>query len=175
MQMDPAMLSIALVLTMGVFILAFMASGIKILKEYERVVVLRLGIFRGVKGPGIIWVSPIIEKIAMKVSLREQETKIDSGGFNSSGSSSDMWKGSINWRIVDVKKAFLSVENHRSSVDDTIKANVQEIGESLSNNAFAVDKETVDSRIKETLEPLMTERGVKITEIHLKATSAWDE
>jgi len=175
MQFDPTMLNIDLILILAVFVLAYMALGIKVLKEYERVVVLRLGIFRGVKGPGIIWVTPIFDKIAMKVSLREQETKIDSREFNSSVDSSGTWKGSINWRIVDVEKAFLSVEDHRSSIDDTIRANVQDIGESLSSDVFTTDKKTLYSRIRETLEPIMTERGVKITEIHLKAASAWDE
>ena len=47
------------------FALMFIAAGIKVLKEWERVALLRLGKFHGVKGPGVIFIVPLLDKIAM--------------------------------------------------------------------------------------------------------------
>ncbi|MHA1936177.1 MAG: hypothetical protein ACW97A_12945, partial [Candidatus Thorarchaeota archaeon] len=58
-----------LVIVLAFFILMFVASGIKILKEWERIAVLRLGKFKHIRGPGVVWVMPILDKVAMKVSL----------------------------------------------------------------------------------------------------------
>ena len=70
MQIDGSSLWIALAIVLAFFVLMFIASGIKVLKEWERVAVLRLGKFRDIKGPGIIFIFPMLDKIAMKVSLR---------------------------------------------------------------------------------------------------------
>ena len=174
LQMDTTILVLTLVLTLGIFVLIYIASGIKVLREYERVAVMRLGKFYGIKGPGIIWVMPILEKIVIKVSLREQQTIIDTGKFYSRDGSSSIWRGAINWRIIDVEKAVSSPENYQSSVDSTIKANVQEIGESLSSDAINIDKDLVYSRIKEVLEPILSKQGISITEVNLKTSSEWE-
>jgi regulator of protease activity HflC (stomatin/prohibitin superfamily) len=49
------------------------------LKEWERVAVLRPGKFLGIKGPGIIWIIPILDRIVAKVSLLEQQSEVDTG------------------------------------------------------------------------------------------------
>ena len=59
-----------LVIVLLFFVLMFVAAGIKVLKEWERVAILRLGKFQGIKGPGVIFIVPLLDKIAMKVSLR---------------------------------------------------------------------------------------------------------
>jgi regulator of protease activity HflC (stomatin/prohibitin superfamily) len=52
------------ILVTAIFVLFYLASGIKVLKESERIAILRLGKFLGIKGPGIIWATPILDKIA---------------------------------------------------------------------------------------------------------------
>ncbi|MHA2068917.1 MAG: SPFH domain-containing protein, partial [Candidatus Thorarchaeota archaeon] len=54
------------------FIMLFVFSGIKVLKEWERIVILRLGKYKGVMGPGIVWRMPLLDRIGAKVSLRIQ-------------------------------------------------------------------------------------------------------
>ena len=71
MQIDPYGFYLTLlVIVLLFFALMFVAAGIKVLKEWERVALLRLGKFHGVKGPGVIFIVPLLDKIAMKVSLR---------------------------------------------------------------------------------------------------------
>lgn len=174
MQMEYYILVFSLFLFLAIFVLIFVASGIKVLKEWERVAVLRLGKFYGIKGPGIIWVMPILDRIALKVSLREQQTKIDTGKFIASDGSSRTWRGYVNWRIIDIERAVLAVENYHSSVETAVHHNVQEIGQSLPSDAILIDKELVYSRINQVLEPTLSKWGIKVTEINLKAATEWE-
>lgn len=77
MQYVDLYLMTMLIMVLMVFLLLFVCSGIKVLKEWERVAILRLGKFYAIRGPGIIWKTPILDKIALKVSLRVQSTDID--------------------------------------------------------------------------------------------------
>jgi regulator of protease activity HflC (stomatin/prohibitin superfamily) len=61
---DARILTIMFILVTAIFVLFYLASGIKVLKESERIAILRLGKFLGIKGPGIIWATPILDKIA---------------------------------------------------------------------------------------------------------------
>ena len=171
--MDFFFLMFSLYLVLAIFILIFVASGIKVLKEWERVVILRLGKFLGIRGPGIIWATPILDKIAMKISLREQQTLVNTETFVASDGNTRKFEGFVNWRITDPERAVLSVEDYRTSVETAIHHHVQKVGESLPSDAIIVDQDLVHSRIKQTLEPILNKWGVVITEINLKASSEW--
>ena len=66
--MDP--LLIGLIGFIVFIIVVFLLSGIRVLKEWERMPVLRLGRYIGLKGPGIIYLVPIIDRAPLKISTR---------------------------------------------------------------------------------------------------------
>ncbi len=173
MQFD-SFLSLMFVEVLGFFTLLYIASGIKVVKDWERLAVFRLGKYYGIKGPGIIRVTPILEKIALKLSLRDQMTDVDTGNFISNDGSSTRWKGHVTWRVIDVEKAALAIENYYSSVERLIVHNVQEVAESLPSDTILIDKELVYSMIRQVLEPDFSKWGVKLTEINLKDASKWE-
>ena len=71
MQWDPTLTMVIVIVFVLIIILAIIIPNIKILKEYDRAVIFRLGkAFEGTKGPGLIWLWPFIDKMA-KVDLRE--------------------------------------------------------------------------------------------------------
>ena len=108
-----------------------MASSIKVLREWDRAVVLRLGKFYGIRGPGIIWVTSILDKVVATISLKIQQTKIDTREYVSSDGSTNRLKVCISWRIVDVEMAILSVENYRESIFNVANHHVEKIAKSF--------------------------------------------
>ncbi|MHA2179243.1 MAG: SPFH domain-containing protein [Candidatus Thorarchaeota archaeon] len=167
-------LYIALVLTFAIFTLMFVCSGIKVVREWERIAVLRLGKYYGIRGPGIVWIVPILDKIALKVSLREQSTEIDTGRFVDIDGSSHRLTGVILWRVVDVEGFTLRVENHQQTIDNTVRHHVISVAESMSSAAIYTEKDELNSRIMESLEPTLAEWGAKVTKIDLRTASSWE-
>ena len=158
-----------MVIVLGIFMLCFVASGIKILGEWDRAAVLRLGKFYGIKGPGIIWIMPMLDRVAVTVSLRIQQIKIDTGKYTTSDGSKNRLTGYVNWRVIDVQKAVLAVENYQRSVFNVIQHTVQKIGQSFPGETVMMDEELLYAEIQKELEPSLTSWGIKIVEMKLKS------
>ncbi len=139
---------IALVLILSTFLLFFVSCGIKIVKEWDRVAVLRLGKYRCIRGPGIIWMMPILDKGIM-VSLKKQQTVVDTGECVSSDGSTRRLTGYVNWKIIDVQKAVLEVEDYRTSIYNTIQHQIKKIGESFPGDTVIMDEESLYSEINQ--------------------------
>lgn len=169
MQLDISFLMLTFVIILCIFMLCFVASGIKIVKEWDRVPVLRLGKYYRIKGPGIIWITPILDKIPMTVSLKIQQTKIDTSDYISSDGSKRRLSGYVNWRIINVEKVVLAVENYRQSILNVVQHNVTKIAESFPGDTVLMDEATLYSEIQQVLGPILTDWGVKIIEINLKS------
>ena len=167
MQYIDLYLYLMLLMTMMIFTLMFVFSGIKVLKEWERVAILRLGKFYGIRGPGIIWKTPILDKVALKVSLRVQSTHIEE--HITSAGSTRKWMGFVNWRIVDVEKYLFSLQDHERQVHMTIEHHVRKEIEFLSNDALFSDKDEISSRIEESLVPILEAWGLKIVGVDLRS------
>jgi len=154
-------------MTMMLFVLIFVCSGIKTLKEWERVAILRLGKFYGIRGPGIYWKMPILDKVAMKVSLRVQSTEIDTS--ITSPKSTYRWKGIVHWRIVNVEKFILFLENPERTIHTGIQHHVSKEIEFLSSDALFTDREDITANIQSSLEQKFEGWGIKIVEIDLRS------
>lgn len=152
----------------------FVCSGIKVLKEWERVVILRLGKYYGVRGPGIIWKVPILDTIPLKISLRLQTTDIDTGKYVSSDGSSRRLKGIVQWRILDIEKYALRIEDHQRTVNVTIQHHVSKVAESMTSDAVFSDTDELSTRIKEALEPTLSEWGLKVIKVELRTAPDWE-
>jgi regulator of protease activity HflC (stomatin/prohibitin superfamily) len=153
-------------MTIVFFTLMFVCSGIKVLKEWERVAILRLGKFYGIRGPGIIWKTPILDHIALKVSLRVQTTDIDMDVR--SAESTRRWKGIVNWRIIDVEKYLFGLQDHERTVHTTIQHLVGKEIEFLSNDALFTDTNEITMRIESALGPTSEGWGLKIEKVELR-------
>jgi regulator of protease activity HflC (stomatin/prohibitin superfamily) len=132
---------------------------------------LRLGKYLGIKGPGIIWKTPILDKIALKVSLREQESEVDTGRYDSSGGSSQRLKGVILWRVIDVERYALSIEDHQRTVNNTIQHHVHKVAESMTGDVAFSDTDKLAMQIEEALKPTFTAWGLRITKVDLRTAS----
>jgi regulator of protease activity HflC (stomatin/prohibitin superfamily) len=164
---------ILIVVIFGIFILLFIASGIKVLKEWDRAVILRLGKFYGIRGPGIIWIVPLLDKIVMTVSLKSQQTIVDTGRYISSDGTTRRLTGFVSWRVIDVRKVVLAVENYKESIFNVVHHNIRKIAESYPGDNILIDEEILYAEIHQVLEPMLHEWGVKILEINLKVFSAY--
>src|SRR5712692_3190160 len=94
-------------------LVAFVLSGLKILREYERAVVFRLGRVVGARGPGIIYVIPGIEK-AIRIDLRTITMDIPSQDVITKDNVSLKVSAVLYFRVLDPNRAVVVVENYSS-------------------------------------------------------------
>jgi regulator of protease activity HflC (stomatin/prohibitin superfamily) len=105
------MFGLGVPLTFVVLVLVAIISGIKILKEYERAVVFRLGRMVGSRGPGLVYVIPGIEKM-VKMDLRTVTMDIPPQDVITRDNVSVKVNAVLYFRVVEPNKAVREVENY---------------------------------------------------------------
>ncbi len=104
------MSSTILYLPVAVLLLVLLASSVKILREYERAVVFRLGRFEAVRGPGLILIVPFVQQV-VRVDLRTVVMEVPSQDVISRDNVSLKVDAILYFRVVDAEKAIIQVEN----------------------------------------------------------------
>jgi regulator of protease activity HflC (stomatin/prohibitin superfamily) len=110
-----------------VFIVLFLLSGIRVLKEWERMPVLRLGRYLGLKGPGLVYLVPLIDRAPLRIS-----TRLDTVQFRTE---STLTKDNVPVNVdsvlymkpVDLEKAVLQVENYYQATQFASQTTLREV------------------------------------------------
>ncbi len=156
------------VIFLGLFILMFIASGIKILKEWERVAILRLGKYKAVKGPGIIWVMPLLDKIAMKVSLRLLTYAFKTERSLTKDNVPVVVDAVMYFRVIDVEKAILSVERYTVAVELGAQTTLRETTGKVTLDQLLSDRDKIAQHLQELIDEKTEHWGVKVTSVEIR-------
>ncbi|MFX0107552.1 MAG: SPFH domain-containing protein [Candidatus Hodarchaeota archaeon] len=153
---------------LALFLLMFVASGIKILKEWERVAVLRLGKFKHIRGPGIIWVTPMIDKIAMKVSLRLLTYAFKTERSLTKDNVPVVVDAVMYFRVIDVEKAILSVERYTIAVELAAQTTLRETIGKVKLDEVLSERDNIASHLQELIDEKTEHWGVKVTSVEIR-------
>ncbi len=151
-----------------IFILMFVVSGIKLLQEWERVAVLRLGRFKHVKGPGIIWVWPILDKIAMKVSMRLQTYAFKTERSLTRDNVPVVVDAIMYFRVIDVEKAIISVERYNVAVELAAQTTLRETIGKVTLDEVLSERDKIASHLQELIDEKTEMWGVKVTAVEIR-------
>ena len=136
----------------GVFIVLFLLSGIRILKEWERMPVLRLGRYLGLKGPGLAYLIPLIDRAPVRIS-----TRLDTVQFRTE---STLTKDNVPVNVdsvlymkpVDLEKAVLQVENYYQATQLASQTTLREVIGKVSLNELLEEREKVGAHLREIVD-----------------------
>lgn len=151
-----------------VFVLMFVLSGIKMIQEWERVAVLRLGRFRGIKGPGIFWIVPILDKIAMKVSLRIQTYAFKTERSLTKDNVPVVVDAVMYFRIVGVEKAILSVERYSQAVELAAQTTLRETTGKVTLDELLSERDKIAAHLQELIDEKTEQWGVKVSSVEIR-------
>lgn len=149
-------------------IVAIIVSGIKVLKEWERMPVLRLGRYVGLRGPGITYLIPFIDKYPTKVSTRldtipfrtEQTLTLDNVPVNVDAV---MYS-----RPVDIEKCILGVQDYLQATQWAAQTTLREVIGKIDLNELLAEREKVGVRLREIIDEKTEVWGVKVTSVEVK-------
>ncbi|MHA7833777.1 MAG: SPFH domain-containing protein, partial [Algiphilus sp.] len=102
-------------LTLGIVVIALIASAFKVLAEYERGVILTLGRYTAMKGPGLIIVIPVLQRM-LKVDLRTVVMDVPPQDVISRDNVSVSVNAVVYFRVMEPSKAMLQVENYYEAI-----------------------------------------------------------
>lgn len=157
-----------------IFIVLFLASAIRILREYERATIFRLGRLIETKGPGIIILIPIIDKM-VRVSLRTIALDVPSQDIITRDNVSVKVSAVIYFRVLDPKKAVIEVEDYLFATSQISQTTLRSIlGESELDSLLA-EREKINKRLQTIMDSHTEPWGIKVSNVEVKQIDLPDD
>ncbi len=157
-----------------VLAILFLASAIRVLKEYERAVVFRLGRLIGVKGPGLIILIPVIDKM-QKVDLRTVTLDVPPQEVITRDNVSVSVSAVVYFRVLDAAKAVVQVENYYFATSQLAQTTLRSICGQAELDELLSEREKLNARIQEILDADTEPWGVKVSKVEIKEIDLPDE
>ena len=148
--------------------LAILARAIAIVQEWERVAVLRLGKFRGIRGLGLITVNPFLEKIAKRIDTRVKTVDVPAQMSLTKDNVPITIDAVIYYRVVDPEKALLNVADYNEATSSLAQTVLRDVCGGKEFDDILAGVVRLGSEIEERLDPLTHEYGVDVKHVVLQ-------
>lgn len=157
----------ALIFVVVLFVVIIVSNAIRILREYERGIVFRLGRLIGVKGPGIIFLWPIVDRM-VKVSLRTVVMDVPPQDIITKDNVSVKVNAVIYFRVVQPDKAVVEVENYLFATSQLSQTTLRSIlGQSALDELLA-ERDKINSELQKIMDYHTEPWGIKISNVEVK-------
>lgn len=150
-----------------IIIALILLSGIRVVKEYERTVVLFLGKYKTVRGPGLIYIIPIFER-GSKVSLRTITMNIPSQKIITRDNVSIDIAAVAYYHIVDPKSAVIAIENVNSAVNQISQTTVRNVVGQFKLDELLSKTGDINVKIKDVIDTHTEAWGAQVTAVEIK-------
>jgi len=145
----------------------FLSSAIRILKEYERGVIFRLGRVIATKGPGLIILIPVIDKM-VKVSLRLVTMDVPSQDVITKDNVSIKVNAVVYFRVVDPTKAVVEVEDYLFATSQLAQTTLRSVCGEVELDEILSQRERINERLQNILDKHTDPWGIKVTTVEVK-------
>ncbi|MHB8396923.1 MAG: SPFH domain-containing protein [Thermoplasmataceae archaeon] len=142
-------------------------SGIHILKEWERAIVLTLGRFGGIKGPGVIFVMPFISRIT-KVTTRTQVVAFKSENSFTKDNVPVNIDSVMYFQVVDPQKAVLNIENYAVGTNLSAQTTIREVVGKSSFDEVLSEREKIAGEARAIIDEKTEHWGVKVSAVEIR-------
>ena len=150
-----------------IFLLILASAAIKILREYERGVVFRLGRLIGAKGPGIIFIIPGVDKL-LRISLRTVTLEIPTQEVITRDNISIKVNAVVYFRVIDPNKAVVEIENYLYATSQLAQTTLRSvIGQSQLDELLS-EREKINLQLQDILDKQTDPWGIKVSLVETK-------
>ena len=155
------------IIAVVVVIIFFLSAAIRILNEYERGVIFRLGRVIQAKGPGLIILIPVIDKM-VKVSMRLVAMDVDPQDVISRDNVSVKVNAVIYFRVIEPIKAVVEVEDYAYAMSQLAQTTLRSVCGQAELDELLSAREKINSQLQEILDTHTDPWGIKVTTVELK-------
>lgn len=158
------MYTLIAILVLAVF---FLSAAIRVLNEYERGVIFRLGRVIKAKGPGLIILIPIVDKM-VKVSMRLVAMDVDPQDVITRDNVSVKVNAVIYYRVIEPIKAVIEVEEYSYAMSQLAQTTLRSVCGQAELDELLSAREKINSQLQEILDMHTDPWGIKVTTVELK-------
>ncbi len=153
--------------TFLIIVILLLALSIRIVTEYDRGVVFRLGKYAGVRGPGLIFLIPLLERM-VKVTLRTITMAIPSQKIITKDNVSIDIAAIAYYQVVDPAKSVLAIENANVAVNQISQTTVRNVVGQFVLDQLLSETADINTKIKNVIDSHTEPWGVKVTAVEIK-------
>ena len=150
-----------------VLVIFFLSAALRILNEYERGVIFRLGRVIKAKGPGLIILIPVVDKM-VKVSLRLVAMDVDPQDVITRDNVSVKVNAVIYFRVIDSIKAIIEVENYAYAMGQLAQTTLRSVCGQSELDELLSEREKINTELQEILDTHTDPWGIKVATVELK-------
>ena len=153
--------------TFGIIALILIISGIKILKEYQRAVIFRLGRMVSPRGPGITYVIPVVEKM-VRIDLRTVTMDVAPQDVITRDNVSVKVSAVLYFRVIDPNRAIREVENYLFATSQLAQVTLRSVCGQAELDELLAEREKINTRIQTILDVQTEPWGIKVVLVELR-------
>lgn len=157
-----------------IFLLILAASAIKILREYERGVIFRLGRLIGAKGPGIIFIIPGVDKL-LRISLRLVTLDIPPQDVITHDNISIKVNAVVYFRVMDPNRAVVEVENYLYATSQLAQTTLRSVVGQADLDELLSQRDKINITLQDILDKHTEPWGIKVSLVETKQVDLPEE
>jgi regulator of protease activity HflC (stomatin/prohibitin superfamily) len=146
----------------------FMLFSLKIARQWEKAVLLRLGKFRGLRGPGLFWVFPIVDSLANWIDHRVMVTPFSAEKTLTKDTVPVDVDAVLFWMVWDAEKAALEVADYRAAISWAAQTALREIIGQMSLADILVGRAKMDADLQRIIDERTTPWGVTVQSVEIR-------
>jgi len=150
-----------------IIVLAIFASAIKIIREYERVVQFRLGRLKGAKGPGIVLILPVVNRL-VKVDLRERYLEVPHQTAITKDNAPVDIDFLIYYKVVDASQSIVQVQNFTGASVGLATTTLRAVVGDIPLDELLSKREQINSILRTRLDEVTERWGIKVTNVEIR-------
>jgi regulator of protease activity HflC (stomatin/prohibitin superfamily) len=163
MQQQVPVLSIILIF----FLVLILINAIRILREYERGVVFRLGRLMAVRGPGLIFLIPLIDKM-VKVSLRTLVLDVPPQDVITQDNVSIKVNAVVYFRVIQPEKSIVEVENYLTATSQLSQTTLRSVLGQSDLDDLLSQREKINQKLQQIIDAHTEPWGIKVSNVEVK-------
>ena len=154
--------------TPGSLIGAYVLMALKVADQWEKAVVLRVGRFRGLRGPGLFWIIPIVDRIPMWIDHRVMVTPFNAEKTLTKDTVPVDVDAVLFWLVWDAEKAALEVEDYRSAIGWAAQTALREVIGQMTLADILVGRARMDEDLQKIIDARTTPWGVTVQSVEIR-------
>jgi regulator of protease activity HflC (stomatin/prohibitin superfamily) len=161
---NPTLIGLAIAI---IAVAAILAAAIKILPEYERAVILRLGRIQPLKGPGLIVIIPVIDRL-IRVNLRTQTYDIPPQDIITEDNVTVQVNAVVYFNVVEAVRSVLSIDDYRFGTQQVAQTTLRGVLGQTSLDDLLSKRDEINQRLQQVIDQVTDPWGVKVTIVEVK-------
>jgi len=142
-------------------------SAVRVLLEYERGVVFRLGRFAGVKGPGLRFIIPVVDRL-IKISLRTVAMDVPPQDVITKDNVSMKVNAVVYFRVVEAQKALIEIENYHYATSQLAQTTLRSVLGQSELDELLSHRDKINQELQKILDRQTDAWGVKVSNVEVK-------